>query len=199
MEEIRNALRRVARSRRSALEPQTRLCWSRSIQAKVLERPQYLAATSVALYSPVDNEVETRAIMDHAFHHRKKVFFPKLGGNEFPEFIQVFSESDFIAGRYGIPEPGGEVRLKDANCESLAVFIPGLMFDCRGYRLGRGGGWYDRALWWLDNRAVCVGLAYEFQIVDRLPEQAWDQKTHYVITESRVIDCGASPRSEVSR
>ncbi|MGE5215407.1 MAG: 5-formyltetrahydrofolate cyclo-ligase [Chloroflexota bacterium] len=199
MEEIRNALRSAARSRRNALAPQSRLCWSTSIQAKLLERPQYLAATSIALYSAVDNEVDTRAILHHAFRDRKKVFFPKLRGDGSSTFIQVFSEADFIAGRYGIPEPEGEVRLNDANCESLVVIIPGLVFDCRGYRLGRGSGWYDRALRWLDNRADCVGLAYEFQIVNRLPEQAWDQRVHYVITESRVIDCGAQPQSEVSR
>ena len=199
MEEIRNALRRAARSRRSALAPQTRICWSRSIQATVLDRPQYLAATSVALYRPVDNEVETREIMDHAFRHQKKVFFPKLSGSEFPIFVRVFSDGDFIAGRYGIPEPAGEVRLTDANCESLAVMIPGLVFDGRGYRLGRGGGWYDRALQGLGHRAVCLGLAYEFQVVDRLPEQAWDQKVQFVITESRVIDCDEAAQSEVSR
>ncbi len=199
MEETRKALRRAALTRRSALAPQTWLCWSRLIQAKILERPQYLAASSVALYSPVHNEVETRAILSHAFRHQKKVFYPKLSGNDSQVFARVRSVGDFIVGRYRIPEPAGEVRLTDADCEGLAVIIPGLIFDCRGYRLGRGGGWYDRALRWLGHRSYFVGLAYEFQVVDRLPEQPWDQKVHCVITESRVIDCGDTPQPEVSR
>jgi 5-formyltetrahydrofolate cyclo-ligase len=199
MEETRNALRQAARSRRSALAPQTWLCWSRLIQARVLELPQYLAATSVALYSPVDNEVETRAILDHALRQRKKIFYPKHSGKDFPMFIRVFSEGDFIAGPYGISEPAGNVRLTDADREGLAVIVPGLVFDRRGYRLGRGGGWYDRALCWLGQRGFIVGLAYEFQVVDRLPERSWDQKVNYVISESSVIDCGDAPQPEVSR
>lgn len=199
MEETRNALRRVAQSRRSALTPQSWLRWSSLIQAKALERPQYLAATSVALYSPMDNEVDTRAILDHALRFRKKVFYPKLSGNEVPAFVRVYSEHDFINGRHGIPEPAGEARLVDADCENLTVIVPGILFDYRGYRLGRGRGWYDRALRWLGIRPCSIGLGYEFQLVDRLPERSWDQRIDYVITESRVIDCGAGPWSEVSR
>ncbi len=199
MEETSNALRRTAQSRRRALTSQTWLCWSGLIQARALERPQYLAANSVALYSPVDNEVDTRAIMEHALRSRKKVYYPVLRGTDFPVFAQVYSEDDFICGRYGIPEPAGDVQLNDADCECLTVIVPGLVFDRRGYRLGRGRGWYDRALARIGQRACSFGLAYEFQLVDRLPERSWDQKVDYVITETEVIGCGNVPQPEVSR
>jgi 5-formyltetrahydrofolate cyclo-ligase len=199
MEETSNALRRTAQSRRRALTSQTWLFWSRLIQARALERPQYLAANSVALYSPVDNEVDTEAIVKHALRSRKKVYYPRHSGTDVPVFVRVYSEGDLICGRHGILEPEGDVRLTDADCGSLAVFVPGLLFDRRGYRLGRGGGWYDRALAWLGHRACSFGLAYDFQLVDRLLEKSWDQKVDYVITEAEVIGCGNVPQPEVAR
>jgi 5-formyltetrahydrofolate cyclo-ligase len=54
--------------------------------------------------------------------------------------------------------------------------------------LGRGGGWYDRLLARLSG--IFIGLAYEFQLVKKLPAEKWDRKVHYIITENRVIDCG---------
>jgi 5-formyltetrahydrofolate cyclo-ligase len=71
----------------------------------------------------------------------------------------------------------------------LIVFVPGVAFDTRGQRLGRGKGWYDRLLRQLGGNTVFVGLGYEFQIVEEVPTESWDEKVHYVVTEERVIDC----------
>jgi len=194
MEETRNGLRSAMLQRRSALSPSICLAWSRLIQTKTLELPQYLAARSVALYRAIQNEVETRAIMDHALRQKKKVFCPKLSGEEPAVFVQISSEEDFRPGPLGMAEPSGDTRLSQADCVGLIVIVPGVLFDCQGNRLGRGGGWYDRALQWFDDRGVFVGLGYEFQVIDRVPAQSWDEKVHYVITESRVIDCGITPQ-----
>lgn len=194
MEETRNRLRSAMLQRRSALAPATCLAWGRLIQNKTLELPQYLAARSVALYRAIQNEVDTRAIMDHALRQKKKVFCPKLSGEEPAVFAQILSEEDFRPGPLGVAEPSGDIRLSRVDCVSMIVVVPGVLFDCHGNRLGRGGGWYDRALQWFDDRCVFVGLSYEFQVVDRLPARSWDEKVHYVITESRVIDCGIAPQ-----
>ena len=194
MEETRHGLRSAALKRRSALPLATCLSWSRSIQAKVLELPQYLAAPSVALYCAIRNEVETRAIMEDALRRQKKVFCPKIRGDDPALFVRVFSIADLVAGPRGAAEPAGDVPLSDADCQDLMVIVPGVLFDDRGNRLGRGGGWYDRALQRLNDKGIFVGLAYEFQVVTRVPAELWDQKVHYVITESRVIDCGVLPQ-----
>jgi 5-formyltetrahydrofolate cyclo-ligase len=74
----------------------------------------------------------------------------------------------------------------------MVVFVPGVAFDVRGNRLGRGKGWYDRLLE-KSGRATFVALAYDFQIVDAVPSEDWDQRVHYLITERRIIDCGSMP------
>ncbi|HME62447.1 MAG TPA: 5-formyltetrahydrofolate cyclo-ligase, partial [Candidatus Binatia bacterium] len=111
-----------------------------------------------------------------------------------PLFVRVFSIADLVAGPRGAAEPAGDVPLGDADCQDLMVIVPGVLFDDRGNRLGRGGGWYDRALQRLNDKGIFVGLAYEFQVVASVPAELWDQKVHYVITESRVIDCGVLPQ-----
>jgi 5-formyltetrahydrofolate cyclo-ligase len=191
MEENRDVLRAAAIFRRRSLSRPNCQLWSRSIQTKALKLPQYLAARAIALYSPAQNEVDTEAIREDALTAGKQVYFPKLSRGAGPEFVQIFSKADLVAGRFGIAEPAGTNRLSLEDCASLSLFIPGVLFDRRGHRLGRGGGWYDRALAQFHNGGVFIGLAYEIQIVDSLPAEAWDQKVHYVITENKVIDCAS--------
>lgn len=195
MEGTRDGLRKAALSRRNAFLPATRCSWGRSIQAKAIAFPQYRTACCVAVYCALGSEVETRAVRDHAFRRGKRVFCPKSAAADSAIFVELKSDSDLVVGGFGVAEPTGTKYLSAADCESLIVFVPGVLFDHSGNRLGRGGGWYDRALEGLDGRGVFVGLAYDGQVVDRLPAQGWDQKVHYVITESKVIDCAAASYS----
>jgi 5-formyltetrahydrofolate cyclo-ligase len=190
MEENRDVLRGEALSRRSSLSQANCALWSRSIQSKALKLPQYRAARSVALYSPAHNEVGTEAILKDALAAGKQVYFPRLNRVR-PEFVRIFSKADLTAGRFGIAEPVGTNGLSLEDYDGLSVFIPGVLFDRSGHRLGRGGGWYDRALAQFGNLGVFIGLAYEVQIVDSLPTESWDQKVHYIITENKVIDCAS--------
>jgi 5-formyltetrahydrofolate cyclo-ligase len=84
-------------------------------------------------------------------------------------------------------------RLSEADRSGLLVFVPGVAFDAAGNRLGRGKGWYDRMLEWLDDKAGLVALAYECQVVEEVPTEAWDRKVHYIVTEKRIIECSAGP------
>jgi 5-formyltetrahydrofolate cyclo-ligase len=199
MGETRNDLRSAALSRRNALPPAACLSWSRSIQAKAIEFPRFGSARCVALYCAVGNEVETRGLMDHALQRGKKVFCPKFSRAGEAVFVELESAGDLIVGGFGIPEPPGDRLLSPEDCEDLIVFVPGVLFDRWGNRLGRGGGWYDRALEWLHGRGLFVGLAYDCQVVDSLPAQVWDKKVHYVITESKVIDCTVASSSQAAR
>jgi len=74
----------------------------------------------------------------------------------------------------------------------LAVFVPGVAFDRAGNRLGRGTGWYDRFLAGLDACVPRIALAYEFQLLEEVPVEQGDLPVHTVVTENRVIACGAA-------
>ncbi len=192
LEESKGDLRRAMLSRRKSHAPANCYLWSRLIQSEALRLPQYLAAEAVALYSPIENEVDTAAILADALERKKPVFYPRISDEDKPWFFEISSPLELCPGRFGILEPAGAKCASLVPLENLIIFVPGVAFDPSGHRLGRGGGWYDRLLKRLTNEALFVGLAYEFQLVEQVATAKWDQNVHYVITEKRVIDCGVS-------
>ena len=195
LEESKPSLRRRLLSARKSVPSVQRRLWSGLIQESAVRFAPYLAATEVALYSPIDTEVDTKAILAHALARKKAVFFPKIGPDNSGWFFQVDAETDLSPGCFGIDEPVAGLPLPvldQERAEDAIIFVPGLAFDIGGHRLGRGGGAYDRMLTALKRQATFVGLAFELQILERLPTDEWDQRIHYVITEKRIIDCGAS-------
>jgi 5-formyltetrahydrofolate cyclo-ligase len=191
-EENKLVLRGAVQSRRSALTSQECFLLSRAIQARALQSPAYRAARSIALYSATQNEVGTEEILDNALASGRRVFYPRTAANGAREFIGITSSADLRAGRYGIREPSGIERLPRDDRRTLTVFVPGVAFDRMGNRLGRGKGWYDRMLAWLEDQATLVALAYEFQIVEEVPTNIWDKKVHFIVTENQIISCGAA-------
>lgn len=198
MGESKIALRAAASSERSALSQKDLVFRSGLIQARVCQFPDYLAAPSVALYASIQNEVLTDEIRDHALREGKSVFYPKLGAGDSVEMVQVASADQLTPGRFGILEPSGDKKFSEEHREHLFVLVPGLAFDLSGSRLGRGRGWYDRLLKKLGKQATAGGLAYDFQIVDQVPHEPWDEAVAYIFTETRLIDCRESPRKTLS-
>jgi 5-formyltetrahydrofolate cyclo-ligase len=200
-EEKKLKLREAVLSRRNALTYHDCLTWSRAIQTQALQLPAYSTAQSITLYSPSRNEVGTEEILRNSISGGRKIFYPRTDADGAGEFIRVESSDDLRIGRYGILEPSGAERLSVSNQKSLMIFVPGVAFDAVGNRLGRGNGWYDRALARLNDNAVLVGLAYDFQIVEEVPKEMWDRRVHYIVTETRLIDCGAAsaPLRQVSQ
>ena len=85
----------------------------------------------------------------------------------------------------GIEEPSAGCR--PVNDKSALVLVPGVAFDREGRRLGYGGGYYDR-FFAREPKHPRWGLAYAFQIVEKLPKEEWDQKVERVILPGKVIE-----------
>ncbi len=90
-------------------------------------------------------------------------------------------------GAYGIREPKkdvcSEVKLKDID----VIIVPAVAYDEDGYRLGYGGGFYDRFLEKLRYDTVTIGIAFDLQIFNSIPKEPHDAQLDYIITETRVI------------
>ncbi len=200
MGEEKHSLRVRLLLRRESLSASQVGAWSSQIQQRLIQSLAYARCRSVALYSPAGNEVGTELVRDHALSTGKKLFYPRLkvAKDEMPEFVQVESPEDLEPGRYGILEPKGRNVLTTEDQEALIVAVPGLAFDLEGHRLGRGGGWYDRALSALGDAPRVIALSYEFQILEKLPVNAWDRNVDTIITEQRTIHCEKSLRQGVS-
>jgi 5-formyltetrahydrofolate cyclo-ligase len=102
------------------------------------------------------------------------------------EFVEVEAFEGLVRGRYGVLEPAAERPARSIRATGL-VLAPGIAFDLRGGRLGRGAGYYDRALAPIGKRRDgprFVGVAFDLQIVDRVPMQRHDVFMDAVVTES---------------
>jgi 5-formyltetrahydrofolate cyclo-ligase len=189
MGDSKSSIRALAAKLRNSLSAAEVEQQSGLVQDRALRLPVYLEATAIALYSATGNEVATEAIRRHALSTGKRIYFPRLTADAGLQWVAPADSKAFRAGQYGILEPTGNDVLGAKDAAGLVVFVPGLAFDGYGHRLGRGQGWYDRALATLDDRAVAVALAYEFQIMDRIPVEPWDRPVQFIVTEGRIIDC----------
>jgi 5-formyltetrahydrofolate cyclo-ligase len=185
----KQALRRQALAQRKTLSAEDALNKSSAAQSRALGFAPYLNAESVALYSPIENEIGTETIRDDALRSGKSVFYPRITSEKALELIQVSSADELQPGPLGILQPQGQVRFEPRSAQALMMFVPGLAFDCRGNRLGHGKAYYDRLLCRLNGYAISAALAYEFQFLDTVPIEPWDEAVNFVITERRIIDC----------
>ncbi len=121
------------------------------------------------LYVSFGSEVETQQAIQKTLRMGKRVFVPDAVG-----VLEV--------GRGSIKRGNpGEIDL---------VVVPGIAFDFLGNRLGYGTGWYDRFVRRLKPGVGLIGVAFEDQIVDAIPNEVHDIRVHTIITEKRAIHCG---------
>jgi 5-formyltetrahydrofolate cyclo-ligase len=146
------------------------------ILARLFALPEFQKAKTILFYASFDGEVDTFEMMKRSLQLRKKIALPTINLDEkkiIPMLVYNLEE-DLIPGPYGIKQPRfAENRMLDLSDIDLSV-VPGLAFDKNRHRLGRGAGYYDRFLARLPQDVPCVGLAYDFQFVERLPKEAHD-------------------------
>jgi len=163
--------------------------FSEKIISTLKKLPAFKKSNNIMLYLSFNNEVDTFRLIEYCFKHGKKVIVPfclKEGTRIIPTEIKDVNQ-DLVRSSFGYMEPKGEiVKPFDKDLIDLIV-IPGISFDLRCFRIGFGAGYYDRFLGKLDHKIPTVGLAYDFQIIDSVPNEYFDVPLDYVITEKRII------------
>jgi len=160
---------------------------SLAIQTRFLQAPEYLHSKTVALYSPIQNEVQTELVMHRALEDGKVPVYPRVG-SEGLEFVALEHPGALTPGSFGVLEPAFG---RGVSREEIDVFvIPGVAFDVRGVRLGYGKGYYDRVLGGYCQGPL-IGFCYEFQLLDRLPAEVHDCRMNRIITENRTLTSGS--------
>lgn len=130
----------------------------------------------------------------------KRVYLPVLvpHGENRLWFARYTPDTHLVPNRFGIPEPARAPHRRIAPLALDAVFTPLVAFDPTGHRLGMGGGFYDRSFAYLLRhrrwlRPRLIGLAYDFQCVDRLPAEPWDVPLHAIVTDRSLYECPSIP------
>ncbi|MEN2985405.1 MAG: 5-formyltetrahydrofolate cyclo-ligase [Thermodesulfovibrionaceae bacterium] len=152
----------------------------------VIELVKTYSAKSILLYASYNDEVDTWRIFDYCINNSIKTAFPKVDKNKRElKIYWINKKEDLVPGYKGILEPKNNNSAKIEDIDLLLV--PGVVFDERCFRIGYGGGFYDKLL--RNKRSLAVGLAYEEQIVKSIPEEAHDIRVDLVITDKRTISC----------
>jgi 5-formyltetrahydrofolate cyclo-ligase len=193
----KHEIRRQMLRRRGALSASEVETAERAVHAHLIALGEYGRAASMIAYTAVGGEVATTRLIETAFADGKSVFLPRIRGGEMT-FAEHRRGEPLAIGRFGIPEPHGPEWMPS---EHLAVvLVPLVAFDGDGRRIGRGGGFYDRALTRLPHDVPLIGLGYAFQQCARIPHDAWDVSLDLVVSERGPIRCGnGDPRSPLGK
>jgi 5-formyltetrahydrofolate cyclo-ligase len=174
-------LRRTMLRTRRNMDPAQVEATSRRIQAAVLAHPEFLRARSVACYLSLQHEVQTGEILAACWRQGKRVCVPAFNAetNRY-ELVWYAREDETKRGRLNIPEP--KVRQRAGAMDVDFHVVPALAYDRSGGRLGHGCGYYDRILGnWSGLKA---GVAFDFQVLDKIPTASHDVPVDLVITET---------------
>ena len=155
-----------------------------------MENQFFLEAECLGIYSPIRSEVNTQEIFHCAKSLGKRVGFPvTLTSIRRLLFFEVQDLEELSVGAFGINEPPFLGRNLISLDELDLLVLPGIAFDERGYRVGYGGGYYDRLIGEGNFSAVKAAIAFDLQIVENITVEPHDKKVDYIITESRMIKC----------
>ena len=144
-------------------------------------------ASCIFAYMSYNQEVKTRGIIEMALASGKRIAVPKVYGRDI-KFKYINSVNDCINGYMGIPEPDEGCLCADNVEKKVLLLMPGLAFDKEGNRIGYGGGYYDRYLnVHRDTEFTKIALGYDFQLMEKIENEAFDVKADIVITPSAII------------
>ncbi len=173
-------IRRDIKHRKQLLTEQEKADAAHRCFALLEQCREFTDARNVLVYASLPDEISTAGFIDR-WHNEKRLFLPRVNGDDLD--ILPYSPADTGKGAFGIEEPMG------SDCHDIEeidlVVVPGVAFDRKGNRLGRGRGYYDRLL--SQARCPLIGVAYSLQIAEELPAEPHDIKIPVVITEKEII------------
>ncbi len=186
VEELKAAFRREASARREAMPADARAAAAEAIAAGPFPLP-IAAGLIVSGFMPLKSEINPLHLLRRLAGQGARLALPVVAGRGRPLIMREWNWGEpLFPGVWGIREPAPEA----AEVEPDILLVPLLAFDRAGYRLGYGGGYYDRTIAQLRARksVIAAGLAFAAQEVSAVPATPRDARLDLVLTEREVID-----------
>lgn len=187
--DIKTAARKAAAEVRNTAQAQ----WAEQAPLALVAQPFPVTPEAgksvVSGFYPYKDEIDTRPLLGKLAGEGWTTALPIVVGKAVPlEFRRWLPGEPTISGIWNIPRPAETAPLVEPD----VLIVPLLSFDRRGYRLGYGGGFYDRTLEMLRarKRVVAIGVAFAAQEVGHVPHDGLDQRLDFVMTEQGVVACG---------
>lgn len=181
---IREQFRRKLREK----PPASRLADSQALCELLLDSPIWEETRTVLFFAPMADEPDIWPAFEFIVQQDVTVTLPRFDGAKggyVPCIVQDPS-ADLVVGQYHIREPGPKCREFPVNLLDL-ILVPGVAFDLRGRRLGRGAGYYDRLLNGISG--TTCGIAFDEQLSGELPVEPHDVYVDCILTPTRWLKC----------
>jgi 5-formyltetrahydrofolate cyclo-ligase len=177
--EAKSQLRQSLRKLRASLGEETRARASQSI-CEALERWTIFQQSQITLtYMPIKGEVDLTALLDR--HPEKQWILPRIIPEEDHRMVfHAYDAGRLVRHPFGMAEPAADLPTVPPEAIQLAL-VPGLSFDHRGWRLGYGGGYFDRFL--ANFAGVSVGVVFQSLLLDDIPHGLFDVPMQWIVTE----------------
>ena len=186
----KNDLRKEMRSVLATITPEQRHIRSLDVCHQLQDTPEFRRAETIMLFLSMEQEVETSTLVLQAWKEGKTVALPRVRWAEReiePVAIKSLDTSP-NPSMQGLRDPVGGTPISLARIDLVAV--PGLAFDRRGYRLGRGKGFYDRFLSKKDFHGLRIALCFQEQVLeDLLPVEPHDMPMNMIVTDQKILRC----------
>ena len=156
------------------------------LKKNILKIKEFNEARVIASFISIKTEISTKPLNDFIHSLGKKICLPVILNNNNSLLFRLYNKYDNLKiGKFNIPEP------EDKKEEILPdiILTPCLAFDQYGYRLGYGGGYYDRTFFKLRKVAhpfVSVAVAYDDQKINKVTRTTYDERIHYILTEKEI-------------
>jgi len=158
--------------------------YSEAIKRRLFEDKDFQCAKTIMFYLSKDYEVNTWSMVEEALKLGKRVVVPVTDTQTKGLILSEITDlgNQLQQGPYGIYEPKKECK-KIVHTKNIdMVIVPGVAFDKKKNRIGHGGGYFDRFLKNLPKTIPTVGLAFKFQVIERIKTLSWDIPVTKIIT-----------------
>ncbi len=180
----KGALRALYRKKREALTGDERAARDGAVCRVLSEAPSYRHAAVLLAYAPRSVEIDIMPLLRAALSEGKRVALPRSRPGGEMTFHYISSLDSLVPGLYGISEPPGDAPVYEGVPASLCL-VPAFVFDRDGYRIGYGGGYYDRFLRGYGGTAI--GVIYRDFVIPRLPRGRFDLATTALATDRGIL------------
>ncbi|MBU5255038.1 5-formyltetrahydrofolate cyclo-ligase [Tissierella praeacuta] len=183
-------LRKKILQKRAELSTENIVNYSNIIENKLYKMDYYKNAKTIMSFISFGDEIITHEIIKNSIKNGKSVVVPiTIPETKELKVSKILDFSELEIGYYNILTPKKDfLRFIDFNTIDL-VLVPGVVFARDGYRVGYGGGYYDRFLSKFKEKVNTIGLAFDLQIVEEVPKDSFDIPVDFIITEKETINC----------
>lgn len=184
---LKKEYREKGRQIRAALSAETRVEKSKKIERRLFQWIPFMMAENISVFMSFRDEVETPHLIDLMRVMGKRVYLPIVDNETNELLLSLFHGYDELEeSALGVLEPRrNPSRIKGPEVLDF-ILVPGLLFSKNGYRVGYGGGYYDRLLTKLSPEIPRVGICFEEQVVDYVPTEPFDEKLDAVVTDQNI-------------